>query len=425
MTKLNMMQLLIKKATILCPSSKYHLKKKDILIKNGIIEKIADSVNVKGGIVIDKKNTAVSIGWIDLFSDFCDPGHEHKEDLTSGSNAAAAGGYTDVCLIPNTLPSATNKSSVEYSKSKSSLVNLHPIGAVSNQLEGKDLAEMYDMKRAGAVAFSDGIKPVQQAGLMLKALQYVNAFNGVIIQVPEDTSIATNGLMNEGETSTKLGMQGKPGIAESIQLQRDIELLHHTDSCLHITGISTKKSVELIRQAKKQGLTITCSVTPYHLLFTDKALDTYDSIYKVYPPLRTESDRLALIKGIEDGTIDAIATHHFPQNWDAKNVEFEYAKPGMIGLQTTLPMLLQVSNKINLEKWISLVTDKPRTILGLSIPELKEGAKACLTVFNTEEKWTLNDRSNRSKSANSPYFNQELTGKVIAVVNNNQLYTNE
>jgi dihydroorotase len=145
----------------------------------------------------------------------------------------------------------------------------------------------------------------------------------------------------------------------------------------------------------------------------------------VYPPLRTESDRLALIKGIEDGTIDAIATHHFPQDWDAKNVEFEYAKPGMIGLQTVLPMLLQVSNKINIEKWISLLTDKPRTIVGLSIPELKEGAKACLTVFNTEEKWTLNDRSNRSKSANSPYFNQELTGKVIAVVNNNQLYTNE
>ncbi len=425
MPKINMMQLLIKKATILCPSSKFHLKKKDILIKNGIIEKIADSINVKGGTVIDRKNTAVSIGWMDLFSDFCDPGHEYKEDLATGANAAAAGGFTDVCLIPNTLPAITNKSSVDYIKSKSSLVNLHPIGAVSNQLEGKDLAEMYDMKLAGAVAFSDGTKPVQQAGLMLKALQYVNAFNGVIIQVPEDTSIAKNGLMNEGETSTKLGMQGKPGIAESIQIQRDIELLQYTDSCLHFTGISTKKSVELIRQAKKQGLNVTCSVTPYHLLFTDKILETYDSTYKVYPPLRTESDRLALIKGIEDGTIDCITTHHFPQDWDAKHVEFEYAKPGMTGLQTTLPLLLQVSKKISLEKWVSLLTEKPRTILGLTIPEINEGCKACLTIFNTDEKWTLNDKTNQSKSVNSPYFNQELTGKVLAVVNNTQLYTNE
>ncbi len=362
---------------------------------------------------------------MDLFADFCDPGQEHKEDLISGSNAAASGGFTDVCLIPNTQPAITNKSSVDYIKSKSALVNLHPIGAVSNQLEGKDLAEMYDMKRAGAVAFSDGIKPVQQAGLLLKAMQYVKAFDGVIIQVPEDTSISKNGLMHEGVTSTQLGMQGKPSIAESIQIQRDIELLQYTGSNIHFTGISTKKSVDLIRQAKKQGLHVTCSVTLYHLLFTDKQLETYDSTYKVFPPLRTETDRNALIRAIEDGTIDCITTHHSPQDWDAKNVEFEYAKPGMIGLQTLLSMLLQVSENIQLEKWISLLTEKPRTILGLPLPEISEGNQACLTIFNTEEKWVLNEKSNRSKSANSPYFNHEMKGKVLAVVNNNQLYTNE
>jgi len=420
-----MMQLVVKKATILNPSGHYHLKKKDILIKNGIIEKIADSINIKGGKTIDQKNTFVSIGWMELFSDFCDPGHEHKEDLQSGSNAAMAGGFTDVCLIPNTFPELSNKSSVEYIKSKSGLVNLHPLGAVSNKMEGNDLAEMYDMKLAGAVAFSDGIKPVQQAGLLLKALQYVKTFNGVIIQVPEDQSIAKNGLMNEGPVSTQLGIQGKPAIAESIQVQRDLELAQYTGSRIHFTGISTKKSLDLIRQAKKQKVQVTCSVTPYHLLFTDHRLDTYDSMFKVNPPLRNEADRLALIKGVEDGTIDCISTHHFPQDWDAKNVEFEYAKPGMIGLQSTLPLLLQVSDKIPVEKWISLLTEKPRSILGLPVPLIQEKEIACLTIFNTEQTWHFNDKSNKSKSANSPFFNMELKGKVLAVVNNKQLHTNE
>lgn len=419
------MTILLKKVTILSPSSKYHLKKKDIFIKNGIIEKIADSIQTKSSQVIDQKNSFVSIGWMDLFSDFCDPGFEHKEDLLSGSKVAAAGGYTDVCLIPNTNPCISNKSSVEYIRNKSALVNLHPLGAVSHHLEAKDLAEMYDMKLAGAVAFSDGIKPVQQAGLLLKALQYIKSFNGVIIQVPEDTSISKNGLMNEGINSTQLGVQGKPAIAETILIQRDLELLQYTESRIHFTGISTKKSVDLIRQAKKKGLQVTCSVTPYHLLYTDDQLKTYDSTFKVNPPLRCEQDRIALIKGIEDGTIDCIASHHFPQDWDAKHVEFEYARSGMTGLQTVLPMLLKVSDKISVEKWISMLTDAPRAILGINNPSIKENETACLTVFNTDTTWDFNESSNKSLSANSPVFNQTLKGKVLAVINNNKFATNE
>jgi dihydroorotase len=420
-----MMQLLLKKVTLLSPGSKFHLKKKDIFIKNGRIEKIADSIDVKNSKIIDQKNTFVSIGWMDLFSDFCDPGQEQKEDLHSGSRAALAGGYTDVCLIPNTHPVVDNKSSVEYIKSKSHIVNLHPIGAVSNKLEGKNLAEMYDMKLSGAVAFSDGIHPVQSSGLLLKALQYVKTFQGVIIQIPEDTSIAKHGLMNEGIQSTQLGMQGKPGIAESILIQRDLELLEYTKSTLHLTGISTKKSVDLIRRAKKQGLQVTCSTTPYHLLYTDADLKNYNSIFKINPPLRTETDRQALIKGVEDGTIDCIATHHFPQDWDAKHVEFEYAKPGMIGLQTTLNLLLTVSDKIPLEKWIAMMSTKPREILGLPIPQIKEDEPACLTIFNTNQSWHFDEQSNRSRSSNSPVFEQELKGKILAVINNNQLYIHE
>ncbi|MBK7763174.1 MAG: dihydroorotase [Bacteroidetes bacterium] len=420
-----MMQLLVKKATLLNPNGKFHLKKKDILIKNGCIEKIGDNLESKGSKIIDKKNTYVSAGWLDLFSDFCDPGFEHKEDMTSGSAAAIAGGFTDICLIPNTRPTTSSKSGIEYIKSKSKLVNLHPLGAISKDVEGKDLAEMYDMKMSGAIAFTDGLKPVQNSGLLLKALQYIKSFDGVIIQVPEDTSLAKHGLMHEGEVSTQLGMQGKPGIAESILIQRDISLLQYTDSKIHFTGISTKKSVDLIRQAKKQKLRVSCSVTPYHLLFIDEQLSDYNSMYKVNPPLRTEDDRQALLKGIEDGTIDCISSHHFPQDWDAKQVEFEYAQYGMIGLQTVLPMLLQASKTISIEKWISMLTDKPRAILSLPEIVIAEQTDACITIFNTDEKWMYNEQSNRSKSANSPLFGKSLQGKVLAVVNNKQVAIHE
>ena len=414
------MQLLLKKVTILSPTSKYHLKKKDILIKNGLIEKIADSINEKVKTVIDEKNVYVSIGFMDLFADFCEPGYEHNDTIATGMKASLAGGFTDVCLLPNTNPIIQNRSTIESIKSKSDLVNLHPLGAVSKNTEGKDLAEMYDMKQGGAIAFTDGKKTIQDAGLLLKALQYIKTFDGVIIEIPENTSISKHGLMHEGIASTKLGMPGKPAISEYIAIQQSLELVSYTNSKIHFTGISTKKSIELIKQAKKQGLQVTCSVTPYHLLYTDADLETYDSLYKVNPPLRTDEDRKALLKAVEDGVVDSIASHHFPQDWDSKTKEFEYAKNGMITLQTMLPSLLKASSKITLEKWISLLTEKPREILSLPMPIIEEKQPACLTVFNPTEKWNFNTTNNESLSANSPLLNSELIGKIICVINNNQ-----
>ena len=419
------MLILIKKATIISPGNKYHLKKKDILVKNGIIQEIGDSITAKGVKLIDHKNMMVSVGWCDLFADFCDPGHEHKETLESGQAAASAGGYTDVCILPNTAPVTSGKAQVEYIGNKSRLVNLHPIGCISKQIEGKDLAEMYDMKLSGAIAFSDGRKPIQHSGLLLKALQYVKTFKGVIIEIPEDRDIAQLGVMNEGIVSTQMGMQGKSSIAESIHLYRNLELLNYTESRMHITGVSTKKSIDMIRLAKKQGLQLTCSVTPYHLLYTEAELSDYNSVYKVSPPLRTEADRKALLKAVEDGTIDCIASHHTPQDWDAKVVEFEYAKDGMITLQTMLPMLLKLSDKITLERWITMLTTAPRQIVGFEQPIIAEGEKACLTLFDPTLNWEYNAKTNKSKSANTPLMDSMLTGKVIATIQHNQYAIHE
>ena len=421
----NMTQLLIKKAIILAPESPFHLKKKDILIKNGLIEKVADQIPEGKLKTIQAKNTYVSAGWVDIFADFCDPGFEHKEDLNSGKLAALKGGYTDVCLIPNTQPAVTGKGGVEWIKQKSDTVNLHPIGAISAKIEGKDLAEMYDMHQHGAVAFSDGTQSLQSAGLMLKALQYVKAFQGVIIQVPEEKSISSHGLMHEGPVSTALGMQGKPAIAESIMVQRDLALLRYTHSRLHFTGISTAASINLIRKAKKEGLQVTCSVTPYHLLYTHEQLHQYNSIYKVNPPLRTESDRKALLKAVEDGTIDCIASHHRPQDWDAKNKEFEYAANGMIGLQTVFSALLQTSTTIPIERWIDMLTVAPRKILGISAPVFAVGNSANLTIFNTDLRWKVDEQSLKGKSFNTPFMHQTIQGKILGVIHQHKITLHE
>lgn len=414
------MQILIKKATILCPGSTYHQLKRDIYIQNGVIQKIAGNISTQAALVIDQKNLYVSTGWVDVFADFCDPGFEHKETLESGMLTAAAGGYTDVFVIPNTQPGTSGKTAVEYLKNNNQLVTIHPIGAVSKNLEGKDLAEMNDMNLAGAMAFSDGKKTLQNSGLFLKALQYVKTFNGTLIEIPEDKQISKNGLMHEGEVSTGIGVQGKAALAEDIHTYRNIEILRYSGSRLHLSGISTKKSIDLIRQAKKQSLNLTCSVSPYHLLYTDQQLADYNSIYKVNPPLRTESDRKALVKAVADGTVDCIASHHSPQQWDDKQVEFEYAENGMLTLQTMLPMLLQLSAEIPIERWIELLTQKPREIFGLQQTNIESGSDACLTIFSPVATWQYDEASNQSLSQNSPLFKQTLTGKILGVINNNQ-----
>ncbi|HRH61506.1 MAG TPA: dihydroorotase, partial [Chitinophagaceae bacterium] len=293
------MTTLLKQVTIADSNSPYNGSVNNILIQNNLIKKISSDTD-DADIVEDAAGVFASPGWVDLFSNFCDPGFEHKETLESGANAAAAGGYTHVFAMPNTNPVLHNKTQVEYitQRSASLPVTVHPLGAVTKNCEGKELAEMYDMQASGAIAFSDGIEPVQNAGLMLKALQYVKTFDGVIVQVPVDKSIGQFGLMNEGIMSTRLGLPGIPAMAEELIVARDIKLARYAGSKLHFTGVSSAKSIEYIMRAKDAGLQVTCSVTPYHLFFCDEDLQQYDSNLKVNPPLRSKADMMALREAV-------------------------------------------------------------------------------------------------------------------------------
>ena len=419
------MQVLIKQAKIISSSSPFNGQIKDILISNGVISKITDLVTDNADKIIAEDGLCISPGWLDTFSAFGDPGFEYRETVETGTAAAAAGGFTDVMVVPGTNPVVHSKTQVEYlvQKSKPLPVSIHPIGAVTKNIEGKDLAEMYDMHQSGAAAFGDGIKSIQSAGILLKALQYVKSFNGTVIQVPDDKSIGANGLMNEGIVSTQLGLPGKPAIAEELMVARDIKLARYTESSIHFTGISTAKSIEYIKRAKSSGIKVSCSVTPYHLLFTDEDVRGYDTNLKVNPPLRSEADRQVLIQSLADGTIDCIASHHFPQNWDSKTCEFEYAKEGMIGLETLFGVT-GVATKLGAEKMVELLCENPRKVFGLTIPVIKEGTEAAVTLFNPETEYIFEESMIKSKSKNTPFAGKQLKGKVIGIFNKGQLVLN-
>ena len=422
------MKVLIKQATIVQPSSPLNGLVKDIFITNGTITNIADNITEPADTLIEQQNLHISIGWMDTYSHFCDPGHEYRETLETGANAAAAGGFTDVLVLPNTSPVVHNKSQVEYlvQQSKSLPVNLHPIGAVTKDAEGKELAEMYDMQYSGAIAFSDGINSIQNSGLMVKALQYIKPFKGTIIQIPEDKSIGTNGLMNEGIISTRLGLPGKPAMAEELMVARDIKLTSYSSSSLHFTGVTTAKSIEYIQRAKDAGIGITCSVTPYHLFFCDEDLQQYDTNLKVNPPIRAKQDRDALLVALLDGTVDCIASHHIPQHADSKICEFEYAKPGMIGLESLFGVVwCLVNSQWSIDKLVEILTNAPRKIFNINIPRIEVGAIACLTLFNPAISYTFDETMIQSKSKNSPFTGKQLKGKVVGIINKNQLVLNK
>lgn len=421
------MKILVRNALIVDTHSTHNGSIKDILIHNNTIVSIASNIPQTADTIIDINGTIASNGWVDCFAHFCDPGFEYKETLETGANAAIAGGYTHVFSLPNTNPLVQTKSQVEYILQKSANfgTTIHPLGAVTKNVEGKDLAEMYDMYASGAIAFSDGLQPVQTSGLLLKALQYIKAFDGTIIQLPIDKSIGTYGLMNEGIISTKLGIQGIPAIAEEIIIKRDIDLAKYTESKLHITGVSTAQSINLIQKAKAEGIVISCSVTPYHLFFCDEDLQDYNTNLKVNPPLRSKTDMIALQNAVADGTIDCIASHHLPQDWDKKVCEFEYAGNGMIGLQSSFAAVNHVMPQLSNEKIVALFSSNARSTFNLPAQPIEVGNIAELTLFHRTEKTIITKQSNKSKSVNTPFLDKELIGKVLGIINKGNLYLNQ
>lgn len=413
------MKVLIKHAII--NSSANTSLPSDILIENGIITEVKENINIAADKIIERKNLHVSVGWMDCFANFCDPGQEQKETLETGANAAAAGGFTSIMLIPNTNPAIHNKSQVEYitQKSKDFPVNIYPIGAITKDTKDKEFSEMYDMYNSGAIAFSNGTNSLQSSGQMLKALEYIKAINAVIIQLPDDKNIAADGLMNEGITSLKIGLPGKPAISEEILIARDIALLKYTDSKIHFTGVSTKKSLEMITKAKGEGLQISCSVTPYHLFFCDEDLENYDTNLKVNPPLRSREDMLALRNGVKTGAVDFIASHHQPQHRDDKILEFKSAKYGMIGLESVFAVTLTCG--ITWRNFVKMQTEIIRNSFDLKIPKITTGEKANLTLFDPDSEYIFTEENIFSKSRNCPYIGKKLKGKVYGIINGDKI----
>lgn len=401
----------------------------DISIRDGVIDAVGKDLPVPADAeVLASEGTAcVSPGWFDVGIQTGDPGFEHREDLQSAAAAAAAGGFTAVACFPNTHPAIDSKSAVAYIRNKTAggPVTFYPIGAISAHAEGKDLAELYDMHTAGAVAFSDGSRPLQDAGLLLRALQYAQAFDGLIMNWPYHKSIAGGGQMHEGVLSTMLGMKGIPALAEEITVQRDLSLLAYSGGRLHLHLLSTRKGVELVRAAKTAGLPVTASVAAANLCFTDEQLAEFDSNWKVLPPLRDDNHREALLEGLADGTIDFICSNHIPWDTEAKNLEFPFAEFGMIGLETAFALCrTYLQDRLSVEMLVQKWALGPRRALGLPAPEIKPGAPAELTIFDPEFAWTLTVQHIRSKSQNTPFLGRAFKGRVLGIFNRGQFVPN-
>ncbi len=419
------MNILIKSATIIDPNSSLHGKKRDLLIERGIITEIGANLKADKSVkVVESADLHVSAGWIDMQVNFRDPGHEQKENITTGLDAAAHGGFTAVCIMPGTNPPIHSKSQVEYiiNKAKDHLVTVYPIGCISHDREGKDMAEMFDMKSSGAVAFSDDKRSIEDSGLLLRSLQYANNIGSFLITHCDDQTISGDGKMNEGETATKLGLKGIPGLAEELMVQRNIAVLEYTGGKLHLPIISTKKSVEMVKHAKSKGLNISAGVAAHLLFFDDTALSEFDTNFKTSPPLRSKEDVEALKKGLSVGTIDVIVSDHSPEDIENKDVEFDHASFGMIGLESFYGATNSALNKLDVEVIIEKFTGNPRKILGITAPLIKENEKANLTIFDPSITWKFEHHHIHSKSKNTPFIGATLKGKVIGAINNGKTF---
>src|SRR6056297_1229449 len=407
--------------------------KKDIRIKDGEIEEIAEEISAADGeVVFDANGAFISGGWMDMHVHFREPGFEHKETVETGCRSAAFGGFTEVACMPNTKPATHTRDVVEFIKKKAEkeAVDVHPIGCVTKDRAGKSIAEMSDMKAGGAVAFSDDGDPVYNSQVMRVALEYSSMLGVPVINHEEDLELSRPGHMNEGVVSTKLGLEGTPGIAEETMIARDILIAGFTGGHIHVAHISTRKAVDLVRRAKEEGVNVTTEVCTHHFDLTDKEIESrnFDTNVKMHPPLRTEDDVDAMIEGLVDGTIDVICTDHAPHAIEEKEVEFIYAPNGITGLDTAWSitnMRLLKPGKLTMEQILEKLVLNPRKILNLKVPAIKVGEKANLTIFNTDEEWTYSDKEVRSKSKNSPYLGDTLTGRATAIYNRGRFVENK
>ena len=422
------MNILIKQARIIDSQSPFHGKVMDVLIEGGIIRSIKSKINNDKNIkTIEQEGLCISTGWVDMQVNFCDPGFEHKEDLETGVKAAMAGGFTSVAVVSSTNPPIHTKAQVQYIKKNTidSMVDVYPIGTISHNQEGKELAEMYDMQQAGAVAFSDDKKSIAHSGLLMRALLYSKNFNALVMTHCDDKSLSDGGQMNEGVTSTKLGLKGIPALAEELMIARNIFLAEYCDAPIHIMNVSTQRSVELIKQAKAKKLKVSASVNAYNLVLDDTALMGFDSHYKVNPPLRTKADTEALRKAVADGIIDCITSDHRPQDIESKDVEFDHASNGMIGLESLFGLLNSNLGKQKIEDMIEALTTGPRKVLKLKECSIAEGQEANITLFNPSVEWTFDKKHIQSKSANTPFLGTKFTGKVVGIINKNKISLNK
>lgn len=414
------MKILIQGAEIVDVNSPHHEKVRNVLVHNGRIASIGDK-NFTADKVIRAEGMKLTTGWFDLGTFAGDPGMEYKEDLESVTEAAAAGGFTGIAMLPNTEPAVQSKNEISYITRRNPvrLVSIFPLAAVTRGCKGEELTEMIDLHEAGAIAFTDGLKPLWHTDILLKSLQYLQKFDGLLIDLPGDIWINMFGQMHEGIQSTMLGLKGMPRVAEEIVVSKNLELLGYAGGRLHLSRVSTAKSVDLIRSARKK-MKVTCDITSYQPLLDDKSVAGFETSFKVNPPLREKVDQDALLKGLKDGTIDVICSGHLPQDEESKNIEFDQAEFGMINLQTFAANLVSLTHSVDFSTLVEKVTVNPRKLLNLEVPVIDTDASANLTLLDPAAEWTLNESSNRSKSKNSPWWGKKLKGKAVAVFNNNK-----
>ncbi len=421
------MKVLLTNCSILHPEQKINEKQKDILLEDGKIKQVGNfASNIKPDKIIDLKGKYVVPGFFDMHVHLREPGREDEETVVSGCDGAAQGGFTGVACMPNTDPAIDSAEVIQYIKEKAAnhLVDVHPVAAATLGRKGEVLSPIAELAEAGAVGFSDDGTVIKTSSILKRALEYSQMYNLPVIEHCEDESLA-GGAMNESINSTLLGLPPIPSIAEDLIVMRDIIIAEYTKGRIHIAHISTKRSVQLVREAKARGIKVTSEVTPHHFSLTDDSLKTYDTNYKMNPPLRAQHDVDEILRGLKDGTIDCIASDHAPHSSEEKEAEFEYAPNGILGFETSVGLSLsELYHKkvLSLEQIVEKLSINPRKILNLKVPQIKEGELANFTLLDPDEVWTVDVSKFKSKSKNSPFDKRLLTGKSIGVINKKKMW---